>query len=120
MPLGRLVLRGLSMKHIATLLALVVTVSIFCAAQTVQPSAAGHPKKMTISGKISDDGKAIVAEGRTWFVSNVEKVRTHVGQNVTVKGLLNPVTNQIEVLSMKMMQAEPSTAVRLGDSAFRR
>lgn len=108
------------MKHMATLFALVVTVSIYCAAQTAQPGGAGHPKKMTISGKISDDGKAIVAEGRTWLVSNVEKVRIHVGQNVKVKGLLNPVTNQIEVLSMKMMQAEPSTAARLGDSAFRR
>lgn len=108
------------MNRIITLTALVVTVSIFCAAQMVQPSATVHPKKTTISGKISDDGKMIVAQGRTWLVSNVEKVRAHIGQNVTVKGLLNPVTNEIEVLSMKMTPAEPSVAVRLGDSAFRR
>jgi hypothetical protein len=77
-------------------------------------------KKVTISGKISEDGKAIVAEGRAWIVSNVETLQNHLGEHVSVKGFLDPVSNRLEVLSMKIMRNEVSASARIGDSAFRR
>jgi hypothetical protein len=91
-------------------------------AQTVaQQSNAARAKKVTISGKISEDGKAILGgEGRAWLVSNVEKLRNHLGENVTVKALLDPITSRIEVLSMKLSHTQVSASARLGDSAFRR
>jgi hypothetical protein len=82
---------------------------------------ATRAKKVTISGKISDDGKAILGgEGRAWLVSNVETLRNHLGESVTVKGLLDPITSRIEVLSMKLSRNQVSASARLGDSAFRR
>jgi len=75
--------------------------------------------KVSFSGKIREDGRAILVEGRAWVVSNVEKLREHAGETVSVKGLLDPITNQIEIVSMKLIHPPVSTA-RLGDSAFRR
>jgi hypothetical protein len=108
-------------KRTATLGALLIlALTVFTSAQTTQPSSGARTKKVTVSGKISADGKAIVAGGRAWVVSNVEKLREHVGEDVTVKGLLDPITSRIEVLSMKLSRNEVSASARLGDSAFRR
>jgi hypothetical protein len=94
----------------------------FASAQTVaHQDNAPRARKVTVSGKISDDGRAILGgEGRAWLVSNAEKLRNHLGENVTVKGFLDPITSRIEVLSMKRSHAPVSASARLGDSAFRR
>jgi hypothetical protein len=110
-----------SMKRISLLTTLVVlALSLSLAAQTGSSNNSARPKKVTISGKISDDGRAVVAEGRAWIVSNGEKLQSHLGEHVTIKGFLDPVTNRIEVLSMKIMRNEVSASARFGDSAFRR
>jgi hypothetical protein len=100
----------------------VLSLGAFASAQTVaHQDNASRAKKVTISGKINEDGKAILGgEGRVWFVSNGEKLGNHLGENVTVKGLLDPVTSRIEVLSMKQSHTQVSASARLGDSAFRR
>lgn len=109
------------MKRIAPLTALLVfALSAFASAQTTRASSGARGKKVTLSGKISDDGRAIVAGGQAWLVSNVERLRGHMGENVKVRGLLDPVTSQIEVLSMRLSRTEVSASARLGDSAFRR
>jgi hypothetical protein len=89
-------------------------------AQTAASNSSTGTKKVTISGKISQDGKAIVADGKAWIVSNVERLQNHLGEHVAVKGFLDPVTNRLEVLSMKILRNEVSASARLGDSAFRR
>jgi hypothetical protein len=99
---------------------LLFTLSLSMAAQTGSSNNSARTKKVTISGKISDDGRAVVAEGRAWIVSNVEKLQSHLGEHVTVKGFLDPVTNRLEVLSMKIVRNEVSASARPGDSAFRR
>lgn len=100
---------------------LTLSLSVFLCGQTASgQSGPVKAKKVTISGKITEDGKAIVTEGKTWVVSNVEKLRDHMGETVTVKALMDPLTSRIEVLSMKMTSAQASTSARLGDSAFRR
>lgn len=108
------------MKRISLLAALIMfALSLSLAAQTASSNKA-RAKKVTISGKISADGRAVVAEGKAWIVSNVERLQSHLGEHVTVKGFLDPVTNRLEVLSMKIMRNEVSASARLGDSAFRR
>jgi hypothetical protein len=99
---------------------LVLSLSVFAAAQGVNQSATAKTRKVMISGRVSEDGKAIVAEGRAWAVSNVEKMRDYLGKTVTVKALKNPISNEIEVVSMKLATVPTTTAARLGDSAFRR
>ena len=111
------------MRRLLALTALFVfSVTAFASAQTVaHQDATTRVKKITISGRISDDGKAILGdEGRAWLVSNVDKLRSHLGESVTVKGLLDPITSRIEVLSMTLSHTQVSASARLGDSAFRR
>ena len=109
------------MKRISVFTALMVfALCFFSVAQTAPSNSSTRTKKVTISGKISEDGKAIVAEGRAWVVSNVERLQNHLGEHITVKGFLDPVTNRLEVVSMKIMRNEVSASARIGDSAFRR
>lgn len=83
------------------------------------PPTPSKATKVSFSGRVQEDGRAILVEGRAWVVSNMEKLRDHAGENVSVKGLLDPLTNEIHVVSMKLIRPLVSSA-RLGDSAFRR
>jgi hypothetical protein len=109
------------LKHLLLIAALTTLLAPVCAtAQTsAAPPAPAKPTKVSFTGKIREDGRVILVEGRAWVVSNVEKLREHAGQSVSVKGLLDPITNEIHVVSMKLIRPPVSTA-RLGDSAFRR
>jgi hypothetical protein len=108
-------------KRISILTALMVfALCLSSLAQTTPSNSSIRTKKVAISGKISQDGKAIVADGKAWIVSNVERLQNHLGEHVTVKGFLDPVTNRLELLSMKILRNEVSASARLGDSAFRR
>lgn len=107
-------------RRISITVVLLFVLSMFITAQTGREGGGVRPRKVSFSGKISEDCTSIVAGGKTWLVSNVEKLKSHASENVTIKGLLDPVTNRIEVLSMKLRSAEVNTSARLGDSAFRR
>lgn len=109
------------MKRISLLTTLIVfALCLSLTAQTASSDNSARTKKISISGKISDDGRAVIAEGKTWIISNAEKLQSHLGEHVTVKGFLDPVTNRVEILSIKIMRDEASASARLGDSAFRR
>jgi hypothetical protein len=106
------------LKRLLLIASLVAALLPVCAvAQTSAPP--GKATKVSFSGRIREDGRAILVEGRAWVVSNVEKLREHTGETVSVKGLLDPVTNEIHIVSMKLTRP-PVNAARLGDSAFRR
>ena len=106
------------MKRLLLIASLAVGLMPVCAA--AQTSAAPtKPTKVSFSGKVREDGRAIIVAERAWVVSNVEKLRAQAGESVSVKGLLDPITNEIHVVSMKLIHPPVSTA-RLGDSAFRR
>lgn len=54
---------------------------------------------------VSKDGKTILGEQNTaWIVTNAEKLQNFLGHQVPVKGTLDPLTNQLRVLSVKMAQ----------------
>ena len=95
----------------------IVLLSICAVGQT--STAPAKATKVSFSGRVREEGRAILVEGRAWVVSNMEKLRDHTGENVSVKGLLDPLTNEIHVVSMKLTRPTVNSA-RLGDSAFRR
>ncbi|MFZ0902255.1 MAG: hypothetical protein WB616_24255 [Candidatus Sulfotelmatobacter sp.] len=65
-------------------------------------------KAMTVSGKVSDDGKMFVSDkdNKTWTVSNPEALKGHEGHHVTVKAHLDAAKNEIQVSSVKMAKDE--------------
>jgi len=65
-------------------------------------------KAMTVSGKISDDGKMFVSDkdNKTWTVSNPEALKGHEGHHVTVKAHVDAAKNEIQVSSVKIAKDE--------------
>jgi hypothetical protein len=106
-------------SRISVTVILLFALSMITNAQTGREGGGVRHKKVSFSGKISEDGTSIVAGGKAWLVSNVEEIKSHASKNVDIKGLLDPVTNRIKVLSMKLRNTEVNTS-RLSDSAFRR
>lgn len=77
-------------------------------------------KGVVISGQVSHDGRALVADDdNEWVVSNSESLQGVKGRYVSVKCRMSPATRTIHVLSIL---DEPSTnhPAHLGDAAFRR
>ncbi|PYX45580.1 MAG: hypothetical protein DMG83_09380, partial [Acidobacteria bacterium] len=67
-------------KRISVFTALMVfALCLSSLAQTAPSNSSTRTKKFTISGKISQDGNAIVADGKAWIVSNVERLQNHLG-----------------------------------------
>jgi hypothetical protein len=113
--------REVPVTRISILTGLMVFALGLCSVAQTAPSKSSAPtKKVTISGRIDQDGKAIIADGKAWIVSNVERLQNHLGEHVAVKGFLDPLTDRLEVLSMRVLRNEVSASARLGDSAFRR
>jgi hypothetical protein len=65
-------------------------------------------KAVSLSGKISDDGKAFVSDtdNKNWTVSNPEAVKGHEGHEVTLRAHVDTAKNEIHVLSVKMGKDE--------------
>jgi hypothetical protein len=80
-----------------------------------------HRKAVTLSGRISEDGKAFVSEqDEVWEVSNAKVLTGHEGQQVIVKCQLYPDKNEMRVLLVSSAHGEVKYVVSHGDSAFRR
>ncbi len=78
-------------------------------------------KAVTISGKVSEDGKMIVSDSNEkWAVSNTDALMGREGQPITVKCRLDPEKNKVQIISIKHVQNETRYAASKGDSAFRR
>jgi hypothetical protein len=76
--------------------------------QDSMTSAPMSTNPMSISGKVSDDGKTFVSgkDSKSWSVSNPEALKGHEGHQVTVKANVNADKNEVEVLSVKMTEAD--------------
>jgi pentapeptide MXKDX repeat protein len=64
-------------------------------------------KTMSITGKISDDGKMFVGDkdSKSWTITNPEAVKGHEGHHVTVKAHVDAAKNEIHVVSLKTVSA---------------
>jgi hypothetical protein len=61
-------------------------------------------KAVSVTGKISDDGKMFTSDkdNKSWTISNPEAVKGHEGHHVTVKANVDAGKNEIHVTSLKM------------------
>jgi membrane protein implicated in regulation of membrane protease activity len=89
--------------------AFVLVVSLVAVAQDASQSAAKQDSAQSasqatsISGKVSDDGKAIVdKDGKSWTVSNPDTLKGHEGHEVTVQADVDSTKNEVRVESVKM------------------
>jgi len=86
----------------------------------MQASVPSH-KMLTISGKVSDDGKTFITDiDSEWALSNAEALKGREGARVTVKCYIDADRDTLHVLSVKSEQVELKYAAKRGDSAFRR
>ena len=118
-----------SMNRSIAALATILTISGWMFAQeagpttreTSAPSAIPSTKPLTVSGRISRDGKTLLTDiDSEWTISNAEFVKGHEGRMVTVKCYVDTRKNRLEVLSIKHENSAPNYASRQTDSAFRR
>ena len=68
-------------------------------------------KAVTLSGKISDDGKTLVSDkdNKSWTISNPDAVKGHEGHEVKVKAHEDAAKNEIHIVSLKMKSASNET-----------
>ena len=68
-------------------------------------------KAVTLSGKVSDDGKSFVSgkDNKSWTVSNPEALKGHEGHEVTIKAHEDAAKNEIHVVSVKMKSDSKAT-----------
>ncbi len=79
------------------------------------------PKPLTVSGKVSSDGRNLLTDIDTeWAISNAEILKGREGTLVTIKCYVDTDRSLIRVLSVKSGRPEAKYASRSSDSAFRR
>ena len=72
-------------------------------------------KAVSLSGKISDDGKTFVdKDNKTWTVSNPEALKGHEGHEVILKAHEDTAKDEIHVVSVKMAKAEMKETTKKG------
>jgi len=86
-----------------------------------ESATAASAKPLTVSGKVSTDGKTLLTDiDSEWVVNNAEVLKGQEGHRVTVKCYVNTEKNRIQILSVKRADGEANYAVSHSDSAFRR
>jgi hypothetical protein len=75
-------------------------------------------KALTVSGKLSDDGKRFITDIDTeWAINNPDSLKGHEGRLVTIKCYVDSDKDRIQVLSVR---ADVQYSATYRDSAFRR
>jgi hypothetical protein len=61
-------------------------------------------KAVSITGKISDDGKMFVSDkdSKSWTISNPDAVKGHEGHHVILQAQVDAGKNEVHVVSLKM------------------
>jgi hypothetical protein len=78
-------------------------------------------KPVTLSGKVSDDCKTLVAQNNeNWSITNPDAVAGREGRQVKIKCRVSAGRHEIQVLSVKPAVAQTAYFANKGDSAFRR
>jgi hypothetical protein len=67
-------------------------------------------KAVSLSGKISADGKTFVdKDNKSWTVTNPEALKGHEGHEVTLKAHVDAAKNEVHVVSVKMAKEMKET-----------
>jgi len=73
-------------------------------AESASNAASDNPELRSLSGTISDDGKAFKSseDNKSWAIVNPDAVKGHEGHKVTVSAHVYPDKNSIHVMSLEM------------------
>jgi hypothetical protein len=102
--------RGIPVKKL-TLLLITTVLALFSmsVAQDTTKSTPGTMKSdsmkaMSLTGKISDDGKTFTSDkdGKSWTIANPDAVKGHEGHHVMLKASVDAAKGEVEVKSLKM------------------
>lgn len=107
---------------VLSFLAIPLLLPIPAAGQNNSSDKSGKAKPITISARVSEDGKSLIAKnGESWSVSNPAAMAGHESQQVKVKCQKISADHLIQVLSVKTVAtAQIKYSANPGDSAFRR
>lgn len=84
-------------------------------------SRTGHPKVVTLSGKVSADAKWLVtAHKANLQVANPELLSAYEGRIISVKCERDAGANVVRVLAVRSVERPTTGHARLDDAAFRR
>jgi hypothetical protein len=91
-------------KASMVVLALVLLASLSALAQDSMQQGGSSTKAVSITGKISDDGKTFTSDkdGKSWTISNPDAVKGHEGHHVVLKAHVYPDKGEVHVMSLKM------------------
>jgi hypothetical protein len=111
-------------KSLASLVVAAFLFTSVAAAQTpgADTSKASAPAKIvSISGKVSDDGKNFLAKhGESWSIANPEAIAGHIGHELKLKVQVLAASHQIQVLAVKVLATQVRLVANPSDSAFHR
>lgn len=108
-------------RFVLSLLVVLFLLAGTAASQDLGQSQPKPAKAFTLSGKVSQDGKNVIAgNGEPWSVANPGTLAGHEGQLVKIKCKLSSAAHEIRVLSLKIVATQIRYAANPGDSAFRR
>ena len=108
-------------KLVLSFLAFPLLLPMPAASQNHGSGKAGTAKSVTISGRVSEDGKSLIAKnGQPWSVVNPDALAGHERQQVKIKCQKDSADRSVRVLSVKTVAAQIKFAPNPSDSAFRR
>ena len=108
-------------KLVLCFLAVLLLFPVSAFGQDHKAAKSNAAKGITISGRVSEDGKLLIAKnGEAWSVANPDMLAGHVSQLVKIKCQIASAAHDIRVLSVKIMVAPAAFHPNPGDSAFRR
>ena len=106
-------------KLVLSFLAIPLLLPILAAGQN-NNSGKRAAKSVTISGRVSEDGKSLTAKnGESWSVTNPDALAGHAKQQVKAK-CESSADHSIRVLSVKILATPATYHFNPNDSAFRR
>jgi hypothetical protein len=87
-----------------SLLMSAVAVAQYGAQQPDTSKSNASMKAVSVTGKISDDGKMFVSDkdAKSWTISNPDAVKGHEGHHVTLQAHVDADKNEVQVVSLKM------------------
>ena len=108
-------------KLVLSFLAIPLLLPMPAAGQNTSSGKSSAAKSITISARVSEDGKTLIAKnGESWSITNPGALAGHESQLVKVKCQKVSADHLIEVLSVKTVATQVKFAANPSDSAFRR
>ena len=89
---------------VLALLMSAVALAQYAAQQPDNSKSSTSMKAVSITGKISDDGKMFVSDkdSKSWTISNPDAVKGHEGHHVTLQAQVDADKSEVHVESLKM------------------